>query len=125
VGEAQAAPSWPSLLPLAKSPALARPNCSDKQPQQQCRDWNASGDCDSKPAFMLHNCAATCGICSVRYLHGAEVAQQVRESGCMGCRECPPVPARDPALPHLAAALDAAFTISRYNWPGCTSRLHC
>jgi hypothetical protein len=105
VGEARAVPSWPSLLPLAKGPALARPNCTDKQPQQQCRDWNASGDCDSNPSFMLHNCAATCGICSVRYLHGAEVAQQVRGGGWMCCLLCWPVPAQIPAATPVALLL--------------------
>lgn len=105
VGEARAAPSWPSLLPLAKGPALARPNCTDKQPQQQCRGWNASGDCDSNPSFMLHNCAATCGICSVRFLHGAEVAQQVRGGGWMCCLLCWPVPAQIPAATPVALLL--------------------
>lgn len=28
---------------------------------------------------MYLNCAASCGICTVRYLHGAEVPQTVRQ----------------------------------------------
>merc|ERR1712187_484465 len=36
--------------------------CSDDN--QNCGNWAASGQCEANPAYMLANCALSCGVCS-------------------------------------------------------------
>merc|ERR1711920_368876 len=36
--------------------------CSDEN--QNCGIWAASGQCEANPAYMLVNCALSCGVCS-------------------------------------------------------------
>ena len=35
--------------------------CEDKN--QQCSSWAESGECSKNPAYMLPNCAKSCGEC--------------------------------------------------------------
>merc|ERR1712099_73175 len=36
--------------------------CTDEN--QNCGIWAASGQCEANPAYMLVNCALSCGVCS-------------------------------------------------------------
>ncbi|KAL4856245.1 9',11'-endoperoxide prostaglandin H2 reductase [Chlorella vulgaris] len=67
--------NWPNLLPVGKGTLMPRPDCADKQAALQCRNWSTDNGCEKNAGFMYANCAASCGICTVRYLHGSEVPQ--------------------------------------------------
>ena len=46
--------------------------CEDKN--QQCSSWAESGECSKNPAYMLPNCAKSCGECgsgkNLKYFKG-------------------------------------------------------
>merc|ERR1712087_459098 len=51
----------PSPAPPTQAPAPPTP-CTDEN--QNCGIWAASGQCEANPAYMLVNCALSCGVCS-------------------------------------------------------------
>lgn len=55
--------------------AAATPACADTS--TECPRWAADGQCQHNAAFMFSSCAASCGGCLRRYLHGREVRRAV------------------------------------------------
>merc|ERR1719394_1002456 len=55
--------SPPTQAPAPPTQAPAPPTpCTDEN--QNCGIWAASGQCEANPAYMLVNCALSCGVCS-------------------------------------------------------------
>merc|ERR1712190_591003 len=55
--------SPPTQAPAPPTQAPAPPTpCTDEN--QNCGNWAASGQCEAIPAYMLVNCALSCGVCS-------------------------------------------------------------
>eukprot|EP00887_Chlorella_sp_A99_P007825 scaffold20.g7825.t1 len=72
-------PSPPPPPPPVADPApgtfkFVRPRCADRG--DQCPLWKQYGECRGNPGYMYYNCAASCSVCNVTYLHWNEVGQK-------------------------------------------------
>jgi len=49
------------IILYLNSPVVSQKVCEDKN--QQCSSWAERGECSKNPAYMLPNCAKSCGEC--------------------------------------------------------------
>lgn len=87
---------WPNLLPQARGALLPCPNCADKQPPLQCKQWSADGGCEKNPGgvggpalcMLPPGGAAGCCSCCTAPIRSCSSVGSLRQSRLRSTAPC-------------------------------------